>query len=91
MTRRAWTAVPVGVVVGLTWAAGVRVWMAQLVGEGSTVGWLTLVLVLLPGAAVGGCWGGPPGDGPGRSGRRSAGGPSAGSSPSRSGPSARWS
>lgn len=57
MTRRAWAAVPVGAVVGLTWAAGLRVWMAQLVGEGSTVGWLTLVLVLLPGAVVGGLLG----------------------------------
>ena len=57
MTRRAWTAVPVGVVLGLTWAAGLRVWMAQLVSEGSTVGWLTLVLVLLPGAVVGGLLG----------------------------------
>ncbi|SOC53745.1 hypothetical protein [Ornithinimicrobium cerasi] len=53
MTRRAWTAVSVGAVVGLTWAAGLRVWMAQLVGEESTVGWLTLALVLLPGAGVG--------------------------------------
>lgn len=53
MTRRAWTAVPVGAVVGLTWAAGLRVWMAQLVSEGSTVGWPTLALLLLPGAVVG--------------------------------------
>src|SRR5699024_10619222 len=42
---------------GLTWAAGLRVWMAQLVGAESMVGWLTLVLVLLPGAVVGGLLG----------------------------------
>lgn len=53
MTRQARAAVLVGTVVGLTWAAGLRVWMAQLVGEESTVGWLTLALVLLPGAGVG--------------------------------------
>jgi hypothetical protein len=57
MTRREWAAVSVGAVVGLTWAAGLRAWMAQLVGEQSTVGWLTLALVLLPGAVVGGLLG----------------------------------
>jgi hypothetical protein len=47
--------VAVGALCGLTWAAGFRGWMAQLAeGEShSTVTWLTLLLVLLPGLAIG--------------------------------------
>lgn len=43
----------VGGLLGLLWAAGLRAWMAQLVGAGSSFSWLTFVLVLLPGAVVG--------------------------------------
>jgi hypothetical protein len=44
----------VGGVCGLTWAAALRGWMVQLVGaEQSTVTWLTVVLVLLPGLLTG--------------------------------------
>jgi hypothetical protein len=45
----------VGGLCGLTWAAGLRGWMAELAaGEGqSRFSWLTLVLVLLPGLAIG--------------------------------------
>lgn len=57
MTRQVWAVVSVGAVVGLTWAGGLRVWMAQLVGDESVFSWLTLVLILLPGAAVGGLLG----------------------------------
>ena len=39
--------------IGLTWSAALRGWMVQLAGAESTVTWLTLVFVLLPGAAVG--------------------------------------
>ncbi len=53
MTRTR-VAVAVGAVVGVTWAAGLRAWMVQLVGEESSFSWLTEALVLLPGAAVGG-------------------------------------
>jgi len=54
VTRPTLHAVTVGAVVGLAWAAGLRGWMAQLVGEDSSVTWLTVALVLLPGAVVGG-------------------------------------
>ncbi len=47
------SAVLVGGLLGLLWAAGLRSWMAQLVGAGSSFSWLTFVLVLLPGAVVG--------------------------------------
>lgn len=57
MTRQVWAVVSVGAVVGLTWAAGLRAWMAELVSDESVVSWLTLVLILLPGAAVGGLLG----------------------------------
>jgi hypothetical protein len=43
----------VGGLCGLTWAAGLRGWMAQLVWGSSSHSWLTLVLVLLPGLAIG--------------------------------------
>jgi hypothetical protein len=43
----------VGGLCGLTWAAGLRGWMAQLVWGQSRYTWLTLVLVLLPGLAIG--------------------------------------
>jgi hypothetical protein len=44
-----------GVLAGLTWAAGFRGWMAELArGEGeSSYSWLTVVLILMPGAAIG--------------------------------------
>lgn len=46
-----------GATCGLAWAAAMRGWMAQLAAgmphSHSTVTWLTLVLVLLPGVAVG--------------------------------------
>jgi hypothetical protein len=43
----------VGSLFGLTWAAGFRGWMAQLVWPESSYSWLTVVLVLLPGTAIG--------------------------------------
>ncbi|MDN5765410.1 MAG: hypothetical protein L0H96_05100 [Humibacillus sp.] len=43
-----------GSVVGLTWAAGFRGWMAQLAGESSTFAWSTMLLVLLPATILGG-------------------------------------
>jgi hypothetical protein len=43
----------VGGLCGLTWAAGLRGWMAQLVWGQSSYSWLTLVLVLLPGLVIG--------------------------------------
>jgi hypothetical protein len=43
----------VGGLCGLAWAAGFRGWMAQLVGAESSYSWLTVVLVLLPGTAIG--------------------------------------
>ena len=42
-----------GGLCGLTWAAGFRGWMAQLVWPESSYSWLTVVLVLLPGTAIG--------------------------------------
>ncbi|HSF98266.1 MAG TPA: hypothetical protein VLA55_06205 [Ornithinibacter sp.] len=42
-----------GAVVGLTWAAALRAWMSQLAGAATTSTWTTVLLVLLPGAAVG--------------------------------------
>ena len=55
MNPRRATWIVVGGICGLTWAAAFRGWMAQLAkGQShSTVTWLTLVLVLLPGAAIG--------------------------------------
>ena len=49
-----------GGVCGLTWAAGMRGWMEQLAlgsGSGSQFTWLTVALVLLPGATVGSLFG----------------------------------
>ena len=43
----------VGAICGLTWAAALRGWMAQLVWPGGAYSWSTVVLVLLPGTAVG--------------------------------------
>ena len=43
----------VGGLCGLTWAASLRGWMAELVGDGSSFTWLTVVLVLLPGLVLG--------------------------------------
>ena len=45
--------VVVGGLCGLVWAAGLRSWMAQLVGAESTFSWMTVTLILLPGLAVG--------------------------------------
>jgi hypothetical protein len=47
--------VVIGGICGLAWAAGLRGWMAELAaGESESVySWLTLVLVLLPGLAIG--------------------------------------
>lgn len=42
-----------GALVGLTWAAGLRGWMADFAGAESAFTPLTFVLVLLPGVAVG--------------------------------------
>lgn len=42
-----------GAIVGLTWAAALRAWMSQLAGDATTSTWTTVLLVLLPGAAVG--------------------------------------
>ncbi len=44
-----------GALAGLTWAAGFRGWMAQLAwGEGeSSYTWMTVVLILMPGVAIG--------------------------------------
>lgn len=49
---------PVGTICGLAWAASLRGWMAQLAGPAhSHVTWLTVLLVLLPGALVGAAFG----------------------------------
>lgn len=56
LTSRATPYLVIGGLCGLTWAAGFRGWMAQLArGEmgSSSVTWLTVLLVLLPGLAVG--------------------------------------
>ncbi|SDT33271.1 hypothetical protein SAMN04488543_3786 [Friedmanniella luteola] len=51
---RAWRPVVVGALLGLVWAAALRVLMARLVGAGTTTTWVgTVVWVLAPGAAVG--------------------------------------
>jgi hypothetical protein len=42
-----------GGVAGLTWAAALRGWMVQLTAGASSFSWLTFLLVLLPGLAVG--------------------------------------
>jgi hypothetical protein len=48
----------IGALLGLTWAAGFRAFMAELAGAGSTFGWYaTFVGVLLAGAIVGGLFG----------------------------------
>ena len=47
----------VGTAAGLAWAGALRGWMVLLVGEESSVSWRTPVLVLAPGAAVGGLLG----------------------------------
>src|SRR5688500_18050926 len=55
-THQATGAVPfvvVGALGGLVWAAGLRSWMAQLVGAQSIVSWMTFTLILLPGLALG--------------------------------------
>jgi len=49
--------VAVGGLAGLVWAAGLRSWMAQLVGAESSFSWMTFTLVLLPGLALGACLG----------------------------------
>lgn len=43
----------VGGLCGLTWASGLRGWMAQLVWDDSSYSWLTIILVLAPGLAIG--------------------------------------
>lgn len=43
----------IGGIVGLTWAAGFRGWMVELVGAESTFSWMTVTLILLPGALIG--------------------------------------
>ncbi len=43
----------IGALIGLTWSAALRGWMVQLAGEESTVTWLTLAFLLLPGTVVG--------------------------------------
>jgi len=43
----------VGALAGLSWAAALRGWMAQLVSQESTFTWLTFALVLASGVAVG--------------------------------------
>ena len=43
----------VGGLCGLTWAAGLRGWMAQLVWPASSYTWLTVVLIMLPGLVIG--------------------------------------
>jgi hypothetical protein len=43
----------VGGLCGLAWAAALRAWMVQLAGAESRFSWMTLVLVLAPGTAVG--------------------------------------
>jgi len=45
--------VALGGFCGLAWAAALRGWMAQLAAGASSVSWLTFLLVLLPGTAVG--------------------------------------
>ena len=51
--------VALGAAAGLAWSGALRGWMVLLVGpEASAVSWRTPVLVLLPGAAVGGLLGG---------------------------------
>lgn len=42
-----------GAILGLTWAAALRAWMSQLAGDATTSTWTTVLLILLPGAAVG--------------------------------------
>ena len=51
--RRHSSVVLMGALIGLTWSAALRGWMAQLAGEESSVTWLTLVFLLFPGALVG--------------------------------------
>jgi hypothetical protein len=45
--------VGLGGLCGLTWTAALRGWMVQLAGSESSFSWLTFLLVLLPGVAVG--------------------------------------
>jgi hypothetical protein len=45
--------VVLGGLCGLTWTAALRGWMVQLAGSQSSFSWLTFLLVLLPGVAVG--------------------------------------
>jgi len=51
--RRPSSVVLIGALIGLTWSAALRGWMAQLAGKESSVTWLTLVFLLFPGALVG--------------------------------------
>ncbi|WP_206446736.1 hypothetical protein [Agrococcus sp. KRD186] len=47
----------IGALVGITWAAGLRAYMAALVGQGSVFSWSTLASILIPGAIAGACLG----------------------------------
>ncbi len=50
--------VVLGVVLGVTWTAALRYYMVELAGRDSHVEWVgTFVLILLPGALVGGLFG----------------------------------
>ena len=51
MTRARY--VTLGGFCGLAWAAALRAWMVQLTAGASSFSWLTFLLVLLPGTAVG--------------------------------------
>ncbi|MCR8670300.1 hypothetical protein, partial [Agrococcus sp. HG114] len=46
-----------GALVGLTWAAALRAYMAELAGAASAFTWWTLAAVVLPGAIAGACIG----------------------------------
>ena len=58
MNRDAATAAAVGGLVGLTWAAGVREYMASLAGNDSKVNWYgTFGTILVPAAVIGAVFG----------------------------------
>lgn len=50
-------AAAIGLVIGVTWAAGLRAYMVALVGSASAFSWSTLLSILLPGAIAGACVG----------------------------------
>lgn len=54
---RAATAIAVGALLGVTWAAALRAYMTELAGRASDVGWSTLGVILLAGAIAGACVG----------------------------------